>query len=440
MKKWYFILASIILFNPLVSIFDVFPDFIAYLLLLFAFRKMAYIDAKAEDACRYLKILAIVTVVKPISFFLVPATDTTMYLVYSFVFATAEAILGIFLFTKMFETLSAYSVSHGNPTCASNNKIKNFTIVAHILKLILAMLPDLTELSISNGVDTQTQIPLTHFKTALFFLSVVVSITIESVWLVLINIYTRNLFKNDLAKNLNEQFVRKTENRPALFLSKDSMVFCVSACIASAFLLDFNLELVNVIFDSFFSLIVLALFVYLLIKKHTENYILIGALGFCSIAHFVIDILLTKSANKFFDRYTLHALKNYLFDSREMYLRISIYAIISAILTFAVIFISLVLIKRIATNALDKYSVLLVDSNKEQMMDEFNKGAKRNTTITFILAGVSSVCYALYITTRYLFSAMTAVNTIAELALIVFTIKTMLYYYDNAFKRIYTHS
>ena len=210
MKKWYFIVASIILFNPLVSIFDIFPDFIAYILLLFAFRKMAYIDAKAEDTCRYLKILAIITAIKPISFFLVPTTDSAMLLVYSFVFTVLESVFGFFLFTRIFETLSAYAVSNENPICANNAKIKNFTIVAHILKLVLAMLPDLTELSISNGVDTQTRIPLTHFKTAFFILSVIFSIIIEIVWLVLINIYTKKLFKNNLARNLNEQFVRKT--------------------------------------------------------------------------------------------------------------------------------------------------------------------------------------------------------------------------------------
>ena len=102
MKKWYFILASIILFNPLVSIFDIFPDFIAYILLLFAFRKMAYIDAKAEDTCRYLKILTIITVIKPISFFLVPTSDSAMFLVYSFVFAILEIALGFFFLRQLY--------------------------------------------------------------------------------------------------------------------------------------------------------------------------------------------------------------------------------------------------------------------------------------------------------------------------------------------------
>lgn len=440
MKKWYFILASIILFNPLVSIFDIFPDFIAYILLLFAFRKMAYIDAKAEDTCRYLKILTIITVIKPISFFLVPTSDSAMFLVYSFVFAILEIALGFFLFNKMFETLSAYSLSNENGKCSKNTKIKNFTIVAHTLKLALAMLPDLTELSISNGVDTQTHIPLTHFKTALFFVSVVFSFIIELIWLVLINLYTKKLFKNNLAKNLNEQFVRKTENRPALFLSKDSMLVCITACIASVFILDFNLNLINVIFDSFFSLIMLSLFVYLLIKKHTKSYVLIGVLAACTGLHFAFDILVTKSAKIFFNKYSLHALERYLFDSRELYLNVSIYAILSALASFAVVFLILILLKKHAIQVLDEHSSLLVDSSKEQMISEFKKSANKNMIMTLVASGISSICYVLYITTRYLLTVMTAINTIAEIVLIVFLVKTLLYFYDNAFKRIYTHS
>ncbi len=440
MKKWYLIVASVILFNPLVSVFDVFPDFIAYLFLLLAFSKMAYIDAKADDTCKYLKIMALITAIKPISFFLVPATDSAMYLVYSFVFGVGEIVLGVFLFSRIFETLSAYAVSNGDSICANNTKIKYFTIIAHSLKLILAMLPDLTELSISNGVDTQTHIPLTHFKTALFFIAVVIALIVQAVWLVFFNLYIKRLFKNDFSKKLNEQFVRKTENRPSLFLSKDSMFFCVVACVSSAFLLDFNLDLVNVIFNSFFSIALALLFVYLLLKKHIKNYALISILGACAVIHFVIDILLTKSAKAFFDRYTLHALKNYLFDSREMYLKVSIYAIISAIFTFVVVFLVLYILKKHSQRTLESYAELLVDSNKEQLLNEFNQGAKKHTTLTLVFAGISSICYILYITTRYLFSAMTAFNTISEIILIVFFIKTVLFYYDNVFKRIYIHS
>ena len=129
MKKWYFVLSAIILFNPIVSIFDIFPDFIAYLLLLKAFHNMAYIDDKADDTCKYLKIMALITLIKPFTFFIVPNGDSTMYLLYSFVFAVLEIIFGFALFTKMFETLSAYALNAQNIKAAENTKIKNLLTI-----------------------------------------------------------------------------------------------------------------------------------------------------------------------------------------------------------------------------------------------------------------------------------------------------------------------
>ena len=271
MKRWYFILASIILFNPLVSIFDIFPDFIAYLLLLKAFSKMSYIDAKAEDTCRYLRILTFVTIAKSVAFFMIPALDTAMYLVYSFVFAVLEILFGYFLFTKMFEALSAYSLQVENIACSNNDRIRNFTLIAHVARLLLGMLPDLTELSINNGADTQTHLPLTYFKPALFFVSVVISFIVQAVWLVLIIIYYKRLLTKRLEKTLKSEYISCIEKRPSLVMSKDLMMFSVVACISSVFVLDFNLDLVNVLFDSFFSVIMLILFTYILIKKHFQD-------------------------------------------------------------------------------------------------------------------------------------------------------------------------
>ena len=70
MKKWHFIVAAIFLFNPIFSTLDILPDFVGYLLLLKAFSKMSYIDDKAEDVCRSMKIMSLITVFKPLAFFL----------------------------------------------------------------------------------------------------------------------------------------------------------------------------------------------------------------------------------------------------------------------------------------------------------------------------------------------------------------------------------
>ena len=128
MKKWHFIVAAIFLFNPILSTLDILPDFIGYLLLLKAFHNMSYIDDKAQDVCKGMKIMSIITVIKFFAFFLVPALDTTMYLVFSFVFAILEIIFGIGPIIKMFDCFSEYALLGENVDPANNSKIKIFSI------------------------------------------------------------------------------------------------------------------------------------------------------------------------------------------------------------------------------------------------------------------------------------------------------------------------
>jgi len=341
---------------------------------------------------------------------------------------------------KMFDAISSYALSSENLKSTENTGIRNFTITAHILKLVFAFLPDLTSLSISNGVDTQTGIPLTNFKSALFFLAVIVSLIIETVWLVKILIYNKKTFTKELYSQLNDQFVRKTENRPSLFLSKDSMFFVIVACLASVFVIDFNLHMVNVIFDSFFSVVIFALFLYLFVKKHFKNVTMLIAVGALSIAHLVVDINLTKAANNFFDKYSLVSLEKYIYDSRDMYLQVSILSVVSALLFFAVVFVTLYILRKQGEQALTEYSGLLVESNTAGMLKEYKNATKKNMIMTLVAAGITSVCYVLYITTRYLATIMTVVNTLGEIAFIFVFVRAMLYYYDNVYKRLYIHS
>ena len=95
MKKKYFVLAALFLFNPIVSIFDILPDFIGYYFLLKAFTPVSYIFDNASDLHSSLKRMMIVGVAKFFSVILLFLTDATMALVLSFtMFATTIQVFG----------------------------------------------------------------------------------------------------------------------------------------------------------------------------------------------------------------------------------------------------------------------------------------------------------------------------------------------------------
>ena len=66
MKKRYFVLASIFLFNPVVSIVDVLPDFFAYLFLMIALSKAKYLFDNVGDAYDALKKMLTISFFKAI--------------------------------------------------------------------------------------------------------------------------------------------------------------------------------------------------------------------------------------------------------------------------------------------------------------------------------------------------------------------------------------
>ena len=270
MKKRYFIIASIFLFNPLVSIIDIFPDFIGYLLILYALRKQAYSDEKAEDASRGLKIMSLISSLKLVALLLIPTLGQSMFLVFSAVFGILESIYGISMFAKLFDCTSVYALLDGNKKCANNAGIKAFTQLALVFRLILAFLPDLTFLSNSEG-----QMPLSSFRPALFVVSVFVSLVVGTVWLVLSIRHFNRFATASLNAILKEKYFENYEKRDSLFVAKDYLSFLFFVCIGCVFTLDFNLDSINRVPDSIFTTIIALSFVYLFVKKRYKNIIVL---------------------------------------------------------------------------------------------------------------------------------------------------------------------
>ena len=94
MKRRYFILAAIFLFNPVISVFDILPDFIGYLLLMKAFSNASYVYDNADETRYAFKAMAVVSIFKLVSLVILPFTDATMALVFSFSFAIIEVLFG----------------------------------------------------------------------------------------------------------------------------------------------------------------------------------------------------------------------------------------------------------------------------------------------------------------------------------------------------------
>lgn len=442
MKKIYLILAVIFLFNPILSIIDFLPDFIGYLFLLKFFHRMSYTNDKADDLCKSIKTLSLITGIKLLSLFLMPVLatlDQAMYLVFSFVFGILECVFGIPLIGKMFDVFSDIALYENNSICANNAKIKKLTIGALIAKLLFALIPDLTFLSISNGVDTPTGISLLQFRPLLFTFSTFFSVILGIVWLVFVIRYFNKLLTKNAMRLLREDYANKAVGRELLFLSKDSMFYIMALCFASALVVDFNLDLVNVLFDSFFSITISITLIFMSVKDYFKEKLMLIIICVLSVFHLSVDTVLAVTATRFFNRYNLDSIQR-VSEAEDIYFKMCTLAGISSILFIVIVFLTSLSLYNNAGNTLRRNSGLFIDAGREALMEEYKKDAKKNIIYVVVFAIISSVIYCCYMLFRHLLPVTTLFNSIAEIAFMFAFIKAMLYLYDNVYKRIFIHA
>ena len=151
MKKRYFILSALFLFNPIVSVFDVLPDFIGYFLLMKAFTDASYVFDNADETHQAFKKMGILSLFKLLSMIILPFTDATMALVFSFTFAILEAMYGIGAFQRLFDTTSFICLRCGEERFVSKSEsLKRFTTGFFITRILCSTVPDLFTLFLSD--------------------------------------------------------------------------------------------------------------------------------------------------------------------------------------------------------------------------------------------------------------------------------------------------
>ena len=438
MKKRYFVLASIFLFNPVVSIVDVLPDFFAYLFLMIALSKAKYLFDNVGDAYDALKKMLTISFFKTVCMFLLPFVDETMALVFSFTFGLVEIIYAIPAFIKLFDSLSYASLRDvGEDALVKNSdRVKRVTVAFFITKTVLASLPDATALSL-NDLGEMT---LIEFRPMLFVLSSFFSAIFGIVWLCLWIKYFLGFFKNgSFSDKINEQFCEKILPKKAMLMSKDFITALFIIAAGGFFVLDFSLLNVNVINDGIFSLVASLALLFLLKRKRIKTGPLLYSFFGVSLLHIVFSVLETVFTIKYFDEYDIKSMMTNS-DAEDMYLRVEVFAVLSSVaLVFAVALI-LLLVR--------KYSLVAVKENREffseHRIDDFSKEhalqLNKKSIITLVWTLVAAGFYIFYVFSKMYYDFLIVINPIAEIVLAISFATTLNFTSDNVYKTIEKYS
>lgn len=222
--------------GPDISIFDLLPDFIGYILILKGISRIAKINSDFLEASKYFKWCLCVSLVK-LPFYIMSMamakSDEFMMLLCLFVGGLFDAYFAYNAFSSFFNGLSSSTPRNEDISdykCAvflNFEKIRKFTLVFAILKPALYIAPELTRIDNSEfgEVTSEGILGLSRFYGIFLFFFSVVALAVGIVWYVVIRKYFKGIlddkvyisfleekynseFKNDLFKNQSFSILR----------------------------------------------------------------------------------------------------------------------------------------------------------------------------------------------------------------------------------------
>ncbi len=437
----YLIIAAIFWFNPLVSNIDILPDIIGYLLVVKAFSRASYIYGFVDDVYVSAKKMCIISGAKILSILLVSSFDPTMSLLMSFCFGLIEAIFGIPFFVKLFNAYSHLAASDNASLSVSDSRIKSFTVVAFVLRLILAMLPDLTALSLNNAFAVSAEYTYLRFRPLLIGFSVIVSLVIGIIWLANYIKYLKKIITKDIENKCSLEFSEKASTKKSVFVAKDNMRAIIFTMVGSIFIFDFTWEhtYVDIFQDFIFPVITVLALGYLFFKgiyKLSKTSVILLVATVANAAANVFEIL---SNVKYFEKYNLASMLK-VSEAESLYFLVCLSAVLSSLALVATCVAVIFVVKSNARTSIMEHKALFSQSDIEYYLREFDRRTRKNALIVITLASVYAVENSLMVILKPYAEWMVLVNMVLEIALIISVISFALYIYDEVYKRILTFS
>ncbi len=284
------------LVSPDISLFDILPDFIGYLIIISALSKLADIDERAEDARNLAKRLFVLSIIKFVCSLYLAKIQKTNLLLVTFSFAVLDLILVIPFARQLFYSIDYTAARQGVMLSQKKNfETKSLLMFLFVLKDTLMTAPAAVSLfdpsetgEYNDGTWFIDFSALTNVLTVLSFFLMCVMFVFAAVRLML---YFLPLMKNrELISHLYDNYRKTVLLIPARMITKN--VRTASALIMSSFVFfaDFYIDFIDVFPTALGFSLVFAYSVFAKVKMRLNTYILsavslIGvfsaALSFC---------------------------------------------------------------------------------------------------------------------------------------------------------------
>lgn len=417
-------IGSLFLFNPTVNIFDPIPDFIGYLIMVYALGRYAYLNDSFKRAHRALIRLSVVNAVKLLASALLPYADDTLKLLLSFVFFIGEALLFIPAMSALSEGVDYCAVRYTEEKLPSLPL--KFTVTAFIIRGAASVLPVVpASLSIDQNVQISGVAKWGEFTNLYYGMAVIVVLAVCIPWVISFSKKSMKIAKNsDISNALNERFEKEILTDPALLLADRMKAVLTLLLSASVFTVQMYVDNVN-IFPNVISALLIAAALVLLAKfaKKTAVSGIITSAVFGIFA--VIGLFLQLSFVR--ENYDPEAAYHSVGKSAEMYSKIELFSYIeAAFFMLTLVFLALTVKKAVGThikNAPEKY---------RPTKKALRLKAIPPAVLFFLVAALSAVIAPM----RKFFPEIWLINLLLVAVLTVFVILAYTFIYDRFYERL----
>ena len=437
MKVRYFVLSAIFLFNPLISVIDVLPDFLGYYFLMKAFTPTSYIFDNASDLYDSIKRMMIIGVIKFFCTFLIFVTDTTMALVLSFSFAIVEVIYGLTMLAKLFDVTSYIRLRYdNNASTAAAERMKSFSIFFLIAKVVLGFVPDLTALTIGNS---SLKMDLTRFRPVLFVMSALIALIFGVIWFVRYTKFFKNAFSDRLVERVEAEYNEQKVLRPGLFMAKDYMFAIKLLSVGVLFVFDMSIDSLNIFLDGIFSFLCILAF-RSLIKK---GYVIAGKeekrLFTVASVHIGINLINFIASVIYFDKCDMYYVYRELEEFLN-YLPIGILTIAESVLLLIEIVWMLRLLQKYTVPNIWEYKRYFAERSVDGFVDEYKERSRKSSKTAYIWAAITIVYFVFYTFIRPLNENFALGNYLTSITFIIIFKRALSYTSDRVYLTVYKYS
>ena len=454
MRRVLFIIAFVILANPLLSNIDILPDFVAYILIMIALSKSSYISEKANSAYKCARNMLIASIVKLVSmYFTVVTLDDNLSLVFSFVFFIVELSLGIPFILKLFDYFYSLADKAENTSILKYvERTKILTIVIFASRLLLATLPDFILLTrtyefINDGPD------YSGFRYLLMALAFVLFIPLCILWIASECELCIRLFKRSVESDIVSEFNEKIENKALHYEIKANqrMLIFVSMSLVFAFFL--KKDGINIFYNSVIPIFFICYYFALVIKKQIKIskliYVLIGVTAVQLPLRIVEHIILNRYFNV--EKFNINSVF-FVSEAETLYYSAIPFINVSSVLFVGAICLMIYLLIKASHDSLKRNLPLIFNIEDYQFnYGDFKKRVIPSAIVTSVLAFLSATLYPTVISympyidelvkignlNLPLYSWALPLYTVLTVLFVASFIVTLVMINENSYKRVY---